>query len=145
MSPHDSQFIQANVRQPFQVPLDSAFDRLKMNSSRQLARYHSRWRSWRKQVDWLAQTTLYQVSQAQTAGWVKRNKKNPELVPARLGAVKLHFRCCRSILDVVVNKPWSLLVTRLDFVWLCPLCDLLTITVRGTVRDKPAAWLVTVM
>ena len=46
-SPHDSQFIQANVRQPFQVPLDSAFDRLKMNSSRPSARYHSRWRSWR--------------------------------------------------------------------------------------------------
>ena len=44
--------------------------------------------------------TLYQVSQAQTVGWVKRNnKKDPELVPARLGAVKLHFRCCRNILD----------------------------------------------
>ena len=41
VSPHDSQFIQANVRQPFQVPLDSAFDRLKMNSSRPSARYHS--------------------------------------------------------------------------------------------------------
>ena len=27
VSPRDSQFIQANVRQPFQVPLDSAFDR----------------------------------------------------------------------------------------------------------------------
>ena len=27
VSPHDSQYIQANVRQPFQVPLDSAFDR----------------------------------------------------------------------------------------------------------------------
>ena len=26
-------------------------------------------------------------------------KKNPKLVPARLGAVKLHFRC-RNILDV---------------------------------------------
>ena len=34
--------IEANVRQPFQVPLDSAFDRLKMNSSRPSARYHSR-------------------------------------------------------------------------------------------------------
>ena len=34
VSPHHSQFIQANVRQPFQVPLDSAFDRLKKNSSR---------------------------------------------------------------------------------------------------------------
>ena len=86
-----------------------------MNSSRPSARYHSRWRSWRLHVDWLAQTTLYQVSQAQTAGWVKRNKKkNPKLVPARLGAVKLHFRCCRNILDVG-------LVTRL---WLC-----LTVTV----------------
>ena len=42
VSPHGSQFIQANIRQPFQVPLDSAFDRLKMNSSRPSARYHSR-------------------------------------------------------------------------------------------------------
>ena len=39
VSPHDSQFIQANVRQPFKVPLDSAFHRLKMNSSRPSARY----------------------------------------------------------------------------------------------------------
>ena len=41
----------------------------------------------------------------------KKQKKNPKLVPARLGAVKLciHFRCCRNILDVG-------LVTRL---WLC--------------------------
>ena len=39
----------------------------------------------------------------------KQNKKNPKLVPARLGAVKLHFRCCQNILDVG-------LVTRL---WLC--------------------------
>ena len=30
----------------------------------------------------------------------KKQKKNPKLVPARLGAVKLHFRCCRNILDV---------------------------------------------
>ena len=144
LSPHDSQFIQANVRQPFQVPLDSAFDRLKMNSSRPSARYQCRWRSWRKQVDWLAQTTLYQVSQAQTAGWVKRNKENPKLVPARLGAVKLHFRCRRNILDLVVNKHASITMgssRAFDCVWLCHLCDLLTIAVR----DKPAAWLVTVM
>ena len=70
--------IQANVLQPFQVPLDSAFDRLKMNSSQPSARYHSRWRSWRLHVDWLAQTTLYQVSQAQTAGWVKKKQKRSE-------------------------------------------------------------------
>ena len=44
----------------------------------------------------------------------KKKQKNPRLVPARLGAVKLHFRCCRNILDVG-------LVTRL---WLC-----LTVTV----------------
>ena len=30
----------------------------------------------------------------------KQNKKKPKLVPARLGAVKLHFRCCKNILDV---------------------------------------------
>ena len=30
----------------------------------------------------------------------KKQKKNPKLVPARLGAVKLHFRCCRNISDV---------------------------------------------
>ena len=38
----------------------------------------------------------------------KKHKKNPELVPARLGAVKLHFRCCRNILDLVVNKHASI-------------------------------------
>ena len=26
----------------------------------------------------------------------KKKQKNPELVPARLGAVKLHFGCCRN-------------------------------------------------
>ena len=43
MSPHDSH-PKANVRNPSKVilpPLDSAFDRLKMNSSRPSARYHS--------------------------------------------------------------------------------------------------------
>ena len=49
-------------------PLDLAFDRLKVNSNRLLARYHSCWRSWRYLFDWVARTTLYQVSQAQTAG-----------------------------------------------------------------------------
>ena len=39
----------------------------------------------------------------------KKQKKNPELVPARLGAVKLHFRCCRNILDRVVNKHASIM------------------------------------
>ena len=88
-------------------PLDSAFARLKMNSSRPSARFHSCWRSWRWLVDWLARTTLYQVSQAQTAGWVKRNKKKiPELVQILhvLVEVQLHIRCCRNILDLVVNK-----------------------------------------
>ena len=33
----------------------------------------------------------------------KQKKKKPELVPARLGAVKLHFRCW-NIWDLVVNK-----------------------------------------
>ena len=45
----------------------------------------------------------------QLAEWKETKKINPKLVPARLGAVKLHFRCCRNILDVG-------LVTRL---WLC--------------------------
>ena len=30
----------------------------------------------------------------------KKQKKNQELDPARLGAVKLHFRCCRNFLDL---------------------------------------------
>ena len=135
MSPQDSLAVHPDpserVRQPFQVPLDSAFDRLKMNSSQPSARYHSRWRSWRLHVDWMAQTTLYQVSQAQTAGWVKRNKKNPKLVPARLGAVKLHFRCCRNILDVgLVTRLWLCLTVTVSPVR----CELLTIRVR----DMPA-------
>ena len=60
----------------------------------------------------------------------KKKQKNPKLVPARLGAVKLHFRCCptcRNILDVG-------LVTRLDFV-----CFTYEIYSRSIgVRDKPA-------
>ena len=65
---------------------------------------------------------------------LKKPKENPELVSARLGAVKLLFRCCRKILDLVVNKhaSRSLLGSSraFDFVWLCHLLDLLTITVR---------------
>ena len=49
----------------------------------------------------------------------KRNKKNPEVVPARLGAVKLHFRCCRNILDLVVNKHASITVGLVTRLWLC--------------------------
>ena len=64
----------------------------------------------------------------------KKKQKNPKLVPARLGAVKLHFRCCRNILDVgLVTRPLTL--------FHCFTCDLLTISVR----DKPATCLVTVM
>ena len=117
-----------------------------MNSSRPSARYHSRWirRSWRWQVDWLAQTTLYQVSQAQTAGWVKRNKKSGACSctswcsQATFQMLSEHFGSGRqqTCLD---QCSWS--SRTFDFVWLCHLCDLLTITVR----DKPAAWLVTVM
>ena len=49
----------------------------------------------------------------------KQKKTNPELVPARLGAVKLHFRCCRNILDLVVNKHASITVAvlRSSRVW----------------------------
>ena len=149
VSPHDSQFIQANVRQPFQVPLDSAFDRLKMNSSRPSARYHSRWRSWCWQVGWLAQTTLYQVSQAQTAGWVKWNKKKKFVACSWTSWCSqatflmlsdyLGSGCQKTCLD----HCWARHVA-FDFIMcltLSPVCDLLTITVR----DKPAAWLVTVM
>ena len=115
VSPHDSQFIQANVRQPFQVTLDSAFDRLKMNSSRPSARYHSRSRSWRKQVDWLAQTTLYPSLPGSDSWLSKKKQKNTELVPARLGAVTLHFRCCRNILDLVDRSSTNIL----DHCWAC--------------------------
>ena len=40
----------------------------------------------------------------------KQKRKNPELLPARLVAVKLHFRCCRNSLDLVVNKHASITV-----------------------------------
>ena len=40
----------------------------------------------------------------------KKKQKNPELVPARFGVVKLHFRCCRNILDLVVNKHASITI-----------------------------------
>ena len=113
VSPHDSQFIQANsnVHQPFQVPHDCV-----------------------RQIENEQQSTVGEVSQPLKVmalangqagacpdnavprlpgsdSWLskkKQNKKNPELVRARLGAVKLHFRCCRSILDLVVNKHASI-------------------------------------
>ena len=104
-----------------------------MNSSRPLARYHSCWRSWRLQVDWLAQTTLYQVSQAQTAGChpplsKTKRKNNPKLVPARLAA-KLHFRCCRSCRNIYLDVG---LVTRL---WLCS-----TVSPTAPVRSTHDQW-----
>ena len=95
--------IEANVRQPFQVPLDSAFDILKMNSMQQST------------VGEVSQRLKVMALACRPAGpdnaapslpgsdsWLseKKQKKNPKLVPARLGAVKLHFRCCRNILDV---------------------------------------------
>ena len=70
----------------------------KMNSSRQLARYHSRWRSWRatKSTGWPRQRCTKTPRVRQLAE-EKETKKNPELVPARLGAV---FQSS-YILDVV--------------------------------------------
>ena len=90
-----------------------------MNSSRQLARSQPLkvMALWPKQVDWLAQTTLYQVSQAQTAGWVKRNnnkKKNPELVPARLASSLVQSSYILDVVgtsDRVVNKHASIAIT----------------------------------
>ena len=70
-----------------------------------LCRYHS------TSTGWPRQRCTKSSRLRQLAEWKETNKKNPKLVPARLGAVKLHFRCdrCRNILDVG-------LVTRL---WLC--------------------------
>ena len=79
---------------------------------------------------------VHQVSQAQTAGWVKRNKK--------IRSLFLHVLVQSSDIFDVDGTFWSDvgLVTRLWlFVWLCHLCDLLTISVC----DKRATWLVTVM
>ena len=58
----------------------------------------------------------------------KKKQKNPELVPARLGAVKLHFRCCRNILDLVLNKHASITVGLATCLWLCSTVS----TVRST-------------
>ena len=50
--------------------------------------------------------------------WLSSNKpkkiRSLFLHRARLGAVKLHFRCCRNILDLVVNKHASIC---LDHCW----------------------------
>ena len=77
---------------------------------------------------------MYQVSQAQTAGRVKRNKK--------IRTLFLHVLVQSSyILDVVgkfwiwssTNMPRSLLGSSraFDFVWLCHLCDLLSRSTHG--------------
>ena len=77
----------------------------------------SRWRSWCLLINRLARTTLHEVSRAQTAGWVRRNKTKKfrslflRSSIARLGGVKLHFRCCRYILDL--NRQQTMLHVRL--------------------------------
>ena len=76
--------------------------------------------------------------------WLSKKKQK------KIRSLFLHVLVQSSyILDVVVgtSSSWMLGSSRaFDFVWLwlCHLCDLLTIHV-GPVRDKPATWLVTVM
>ena len=116
-----SQFIQANIRQPFQVPLDSAFDRLKMNSGRRSRRSVSQpLTRVMARASRLAGPDNAVPSLPGSDNWLsKKKQKNPEPVPARLGAVKLHFRCCRKILDLVVNKRASITVGLVTCLWLC--------------------------
>ena len=111
---------------------------IEMNSSRPSARYHSaEGHGAIKSTGWPGQRCTKSPSLRQLAGWVKRDKKNPELVPARLDAVMPHFRCCRNILDLVINKHASITVDlhvamgssrAFDFVWLCHLCCRSTVT-----------------
>ena len=56
-----------------------------------------------KSTGWPRQRCTKSPRLRQLDEWKETKKKNPELVPARLGAVKLHFRCCRDVLDLVVN------------------------------------------
>ena len=111
---HGSQFIQANVRNPSKFilpPLDSAFDRLKMNSSRLSARFHS---CGIEPLEVMAlagrlagpDNAVYVPSLRpglrQLAEWKETKESRSSFLRsniARLGGVKLHFRCCRYILD----------------------------------------------
>ena len=117
MSPHDSLAVhpdrsERSPTKPFQVPLDSAFDRLKMNSiavDRRRGITAAEGHGASTSTGWPRQRCTKSPRLRQLAEWKETNKINPKLFLARLGAVKLHFSCCQNILDVG-------LFTRL---WLC--------------------------
>ena len=135
MSPHDSQFIHkrtfANPSKFFWTLRSTdwkwtAVDRRRGITAAEGHGASSKSTGWPRQR-WTKSPRLRRLAE------LKETKKNPELVPARLGAVKLHFRCCRNILDQFVNKhasitDWILLPVlgssrAFDFVWLCHLRD----------------------
>ena len=148
VSPHDSEFIQTNVRQPFQVH----------SSSSGLCAQH---------IEIEQQVTVGEVSQLLEVMALASRLADPDnVVPSlpgsdsRLSKKKrnqirslfLHNWVESSYILNVVGIFWVWSSTNHldhccmsgswpDFVWLCHLCQLLTITVR----DKTAAWLVTVM
>ena len=75
-----------------------------------------------KSTGWTRQRWTKSPRLRQLAELKETKKKNQELVPARLGAVKLHFRCCRNILDLFVNKHALITVASVGLVtrlWLC--------------------------
>ena len=135
--PHDSPFIQARVRQPFQVPPDSAFDRSKMNSSRPSARYHTEPLKVMAQASRLAGPDDAVPSLPGSDSWLsKRNKK-------KFRSLFLHVLVQSSyilLVDVVwtfwiwssTNMHRSLLYwARHAPLTLCMLCDCVT-CVRST-------------
>ena len=108
MSPHDSLAVHPDPseRSPT-LPSSSGLCVRQIENEQQSTvgevSHACRWRSWRLHVDWLAQTTLYQVSQAQTAGWVKRNKKK-----TKNRSLFQHFLVQSSYILDVVGTFWML-------------------------------------
>ena len=149
-SPHDSQFIQANVHIHFQV--HSSSSRLcvrQIESEQQSVGEVSHLLEVLAPACRLAGPDNAAPSLPDSDGWLSKEKKKfRSLFKSFTSWWRSSYILdvqCQNILDVVVNKQMTGCMSGLSppgcLTVSCHLCDQLTITVR----DKPAAWLVTVM
>ena len=120
MSPHDSQFIQANVRQPFKVPLDSAFHRQIENEQQSTVGEVSQPLKVMALASRLAGRDNAVPSLPGSDSWLSKKKEKKSGAYSCTSWCRLHFGCCRNILPGRQQTCFDRLdvgfVTRLDFV-----------------------------